>query len=78
MHNYSNIVIFEINFEDSSSSSEFKYFIKDINFLPSNLQNIDLNPDIAKLISKPIPMSITKNWYPRSTPPHLQFEQCVF
>ena len=38
---------------------------------------IDL-PEIKRFVGNPKPMSFTKNWYSRPTPPDMQFEERVF
>jgi len=51
----------------------------DLDLLEKNFQDIVLKPEIARFSSKgPQPMSLTKNWYSRPTPPDLQFEEKVF
>ena len=35
-------------------------------------------PEIKRFIGNSKPMSFTKNWYPRHTPPDMQFEERVF
>ena len=35
-------------------------------------------PEIKRFIGNSKPMSFTKNWYPRPTPPDMQFEERVF
>ena len=35
-------------------------------------------PEIKRFVGNPKPMSFTKNWYSRPTPPDMQFEERVF
>ena len=42
-----------------------------------NIFDDDL-PEIKKFVGNPKPMSFTKNWYPRPTPPDMQSEERVF
>ena len=35
-------------------------------------------PEIKRFVGNPKPMSFTKNWYSRPTPPNMQFEERVF
>ena len=61
------------------SSNDHSSEEKDLDLLEKNFQDIVLKPEIARFSSKgPKPMSLTKNWYSRPTPPDLQFEEKVF
>ena len=42
-----------------------------------NIFDDDL-PETKRFIGNPKPMSFTKNWYSRPTPPDMQFEERVF
>ena len=35
-------------------------------------------PEIKRFVGNPKPMSFTKNWYSRPTPPDMQFEERIF
>ena len=35
-------------------------------------------PEVKRFVGNPKPMSFTKNWYSRPTPPNMQFEERVF
>ena len=35
-------------------------------------------PEIKRFVGNPKPMSFTKNWYSKPTPPDMQFEERVF
>ena len=35
-------------------------------------------PEIKRFVGNPTPMSFTKNWYSKPTPPDMQFEERVF
>ena len=35
-------------------------------------------PEIKRFVGKPNPMSFTKNWYSKPTPPDMQFEERSF
>ncbi|KAG7979575.1 hypothetical protein I3843_05G137400 [Carya illinoinensis] len=60
--------------EDLSESDSST--IKNIDLFEKNFQGDDLK--IAGLESKPNPMSFTRNWYSKPTPPDLQFEEKIF
>ena len=53
------------DFDTVSSVSAKKIFDNDL-------------PEIKRFVGNPKPMSFTKNWYSRSTPPDMQFEERVF
>ena len=42
-----------------------------------NIFDDDL-PEIKRFVGDPKPMSFTKNWYSRPTPPDMQFEERAF
>ena len=42
-----------------------------------NIFNNDLS-EIKRFVGNPKPMSFTKNWYSKPTPPDMQFEERVF
>ena len=46
-------------------------------FLQKKIFDDDL-PEIKGFVGNPRPMSFTKNWYSRPTPPDMQFEERVF
>ena len=65
----------EENTSDSSQDTETSSAIQNIENI---FQNIDLQPtfDLKRIRTHPVnPTSLTKNWYPRPTPPDLQFEE---
>ena len=35
-------------------------------------------PKVKRFVGKPNPMSFTKNWYSKPTPPDMQFEERIF
>ena len=49
---------------DSSSSASDKFVFK--------------LPEVKRFVGKPNPMSFTKNWYSKPTPPDMQFEERFF
>ena len=44
----------------------------------STKKNFDDVPEIKRFVGNSKPMSFTKNWYSRPTPPDMQFEERVF
>ena len=46
-------------------------------FLQKNVFDDDL-PEIKRFVGKTNPMSFTKNWYSKPTPPNMQFEERSF
>ena len=53
------------NYDIVSSVSAKKIFYDDL-------------PEIKRFVGNPKPMSFTKNWYSRPTPPDMQFEERAF
>lgn len=75
MHNScKEVVVFVLTIDKLSNDDSSTN--KDLYFIQNNFQNIDLGKlEIARFSSKRSnPMSLLKNWYPRPTPPNLQFE----
>ena len=59
--------IFEENTDSKSLSSVYVKKVFD-----------DYLPKIKRFVGKPNPMSFTKNWYSKPTPPDMQFEERYF
>ena len=59
----------EIVFDDSIDS--------DSSTSASNKTVLEL-PKVKRFVGKPNPMSFTKNWYSKPTPPDMQFEERIF
>ena len=57
--------VFESKFESLSSVSVKKIFDDDL-------------PEIKRFVGKPNPISFTKNWFSKPTPPDMQFEERSF
>ena len=59
----------EIVFDESTDS--------DSSSSTSNKTDLEL-PKVKIFVGKPNPMSFTKNWYSKPTPPDMQFEERIF
>ena len=35
-------------------------------------------PEVKRFVGKPNPITFTKNWYSKTTPPNMQFEERFF
>jgi hypothetical protein len=62
-------------FSDSASTSSHESSNSDIRVLEENFGKINLEPKLQRIYDKSKPVSLSKNWYSRSTPPNLQFEE---
>ncbi|KAG2725090.1 hypothetical protein I3760_01G050200 [Carya illinoinensis] len=61
---------------DADSSESDCSTVRNIDLLEKNFHQDDFK--LAGLESKPNPMSFTRNWYSKPTPPDLQFEEKIF
>ncbi|KAG7954930.1 hypothetical protein I3843_11G046100 [Carya illinoinensis] len=61
---------------DADSSESDSSTVRNIDLLEKNFHQDDFK--LAGLESKPNPMSFTRNWYSKPTPPDLQFEEKIF
>ena len=65
-----NLVVLDVHIASSSPSRTFSDSDKEIEKLENQFQSFEVNR-----LHQPIPTTLTKNWYPRPTPPDLQFEE---
>ncbi|KAG7956032.1 hypothetical protein I3843_11G104300 [Carya illinoinensis] len=61
---------------NADSSKSDSSTVRNIDLLEKNFHQDDFK--LAGLESKPNPMSFTRNWYSKPTPPDLQFEEKIF
>ncbi|KAG2716679.1 hypothetical protein I3760_03G138700 [Carya illinoinensis] len=61
---------------DADSSESDSSTVRNIDLLEKNFHQDDFK--LVGLESKPNPMSFTRNWYSKPTPPDLQFEEKIF
>ena len=66
----SRLVVLKYRTASSSSSRTSSDNEKEIEKLENQFRGLE-----AKKLYQPTPTSLTKNWYPRPTPPDLQFEE---
>ena len=57
---------------DENTDSDTVSFVSTKNIFDNDL------PKIKRFVENPKPISFTKNWYSRLTPPDMQFEERVF
>ena len=66
----SKLAVLDVHTASSSSSRTSSDNEKEIEQLENQFQGLEV-----KWLHQPTPTSLTKNWYPRPTPPDLQFEE---
>ena len=66
----SRLVALDVHTASSSSSRTSSESEKEIEKLENQFQGLEVNR-----LHQPTPITLTKNWYPRPTPPDLQFEE---
>ena len=64
------LVVLDIHTASSSSSRTSSESEKEIEKLENWFRGLEVN-----MLHQPTPTTLTKNWYPRPTPPDLQFEE---
>ena len=64
------LAVLDVHMASSSSSQTTQEFDRDIEQLENQFRGLKV-----KKLHHPTPTNLTKNWYPRPTPPNLQFKE---